>query len=103
MATTDDFIATLMGEQTLKFLKTLEPIQTNLIAYRRLVGALKSGEVSLDQVQIMEDGGFRVMAGEPADPKDSCVEVPPAPSPKPNDNGKKPNAELVTSNDTANK
>jgi len=101
MATTDEFAATLIGEQALKFLRILEPIQLNLAAYRRLVGALKSGEVLLESVQIMEDGGFRVLPGEPADPKDTCVQAPPPP--KPADNGKKSNAELVAANDTANK
>ena len=101
MATTDDFIATLLGEQARYFLRTLEPIQSNLAAYRRLVGALKSGELQMEQVQIMEDGGFRVLPGEPADPKDTCVQTPPPP--KPADNGKKSNAELVEADVTANK
>ena len=101
MATTDEFAATLIAEQALKFLKTLEPIQLNLAAYRRCLGALKSGELQLDQVQIMEDGGFRILPGEPADPKDTCVQTPPPP--KPADNGKKSNAELVEADVTANK
>ena len=101
MATTHVMAAQIVGDMTLKFLNELEPIQTNLAAYRRVLGALKSGELQLDQVQIMEDGGFRVLPGEPADPKDTCVQAPPPP--KPADNGKKSNAELVAANDTANK
>ena len=99
MATTHAMAAQLVGEMTLKFLNELEPIQTNLAAYRRVLGALKSGELLLEQVQIMEDGGFRVLPGEPADPTQLCVQTPP----KDNNNGKKSNAELVTANDTANK
>jgi hypothetical protein len=101
MATTDDFIATLLGEQARSFLRTLEPIQKNLAAYRMVLSGLKSGEIKLDHVQIMEDGGFRVLPGEPADPKDSCVQAPSPPTP--NDNGKKHDSELVTTNDTTKK
>ncbi len=102
MATTHVMAAQLVGEMTLKFLNELEPIQTNLAAYRRALGALKSGELLLEQVQIMEDGGFRVLPGEPADVTKQCVQELPKDNNN-NSNSKKSNSELVTANDTANK
>ena len=61
MANLNGIAGQIVGDVTTGLLNRMDPYVNALGKYRELLKLLKSGEVVLAQVQIMEDGEFRLI------------------------------------------
>tara|TARA_Y100000296_G_C5060820_1_gene199716 strand:- start:9 stop:305 length:297 start_codon:yes stop_codon:yes gene_type:complete len=69
MANLNPLAGKIVGQVTTNLLNEFNPYLDRLETYQQVLGALKRGEITLDQVQQMEDMTLRVM---PAPPVAGC-------------------------------
>ena len=61
MANLNGIAGQIVGEVTTGLLNRMDPYVNALAKYRELLTGLKSGALELAQVQLMEDGDFRLI------------------------------------------
>jgi len=71
MANLNGIAGDMVGQVFTGMLNRFEPFVDELSEYRQVLKALKDGELTLEQVQILETGKLRLL---PPPPKMACVE-----------------------------
>ena len=71
MANLNGLAGDVVGQTLTALLNKFDPIVNDLDFYRQVFKALKQGEVSLSQVQIMESGQVRILPPPPAEEDDA--------------------------------
>ena len=71
MANLNGIAGDMVGQIFTGMLNRFDPFVDELSEYRRVVKALKDGDITLDQVQILETGKLRML---PPPPDMECVE-----------------------------
>ena len=71
MANLNGLAGDVVGQTLTALLNKFDPIVNDLEFYRQVFKALKQGEVSLSQVQIMESGQERILPPPPAEEDDA--------------------------------
>ena len=95
MANTNGIAGEVAAQVTTFLLNRFDPFVEQLNQCRAALRALKQGEITLEQIQLMEDGSLRVL---PPAPQMTCVEEVTKMVPEVKKNGADPkaSAELVT-------
>ena len=95
MANTNGIAGEVTAQVTTFLLNRLDPFVEQLNQCRATLRALKQGEITLEQIQLMEDGTVRVL---PPAPQMTCIEEVTTMVPEVKKNGSDPKAsgELVT-------
>ena len=71
MANLNGIAGDMVGQIFTGMLNRFDPFVDELAQYRQAMKALKDGDITLDQVQILETGKLRIL---PPPPKMECVE-----------------------------
>ena len=71
MANLNGIAGDMVGQMVTGMLNRFDPFVDELSEYRQVLKALKDGELTLEQVQILETGKLRLL---PPPPKMECVE-----------------------------
>ena len=71
MANLNGIAGDMAGQIVTGMLNRFDPFVDELSEYRQAMKALKDGDITLDQVQILETGKLRIL---PPPPKMECVE-----------------------------
>jgi hypothetical protein len=78
MANLNGIAGDVVGQVTTSLLNRFSPFLDQLDGYKKVMKALKDGEITLDRVQIDQNGGLQVLAPPPSCPSivDACVYAP---------------------------
>ena len=71
MANLNGIAGDMVGQMVTGMLNRFDPFVDELSEYRQVLKALKDGELTLEQLQILETGKLRLL---PPPPKMECVE-----------------------------